>query len=172
MRRGSRHASPSSSADRRRGGAARCVALVVRAAAACAARGAGRLRRGAELSPPGDAGRCALRQRAANRAWPQEMRRSSTTGPGSTIRCSTSLVEDALAHNKDLAAAAANLRAARAARRLAGFDQYPDGHLGGQLHAQSGCAAGSCPASISMTANSMPRRRDSTACGNSICSAA
>jgi outer membrane protein, multidrug efflux system len=35
------------------------------------------------------------------------------------------LVDDALAHNKDLGVAAANLRAARAARRLAGFDQYP-----------------------------------------------
>ena len=37
----------------------------------------------------------------------------------------TSLIEDALAHNKDLRVAEANLRAARAARRLAGFDQYP-----------------------------------------------
>jgi multidrug efflux system outer membrane protein len=35
------------------------------------------------------------------------------------------LVQDALLHNQDLAAAAANLQAARAARRLAGFDQYP-----------------------------------------------
>jgi outer membrane protein, multidrug efflux system len=35
------------------------------------------------------------------------------------------LVEDALAHNKDLSAAEANLRAARAARRLTGFDQFP-----------------------------------------------
>jgi outer membrane protein, multidrug efflux system len=35
------------------------------------------------------------------------------------------LVQNALLHNQDLAAAAANLRAARAARRLAGFDQYP-----------------------------------------------
>jgi multidrug efflux system outer membrane protein len=35
------------------------------------------------------------------------------------------LVQDALLHNPDLAAAAANLQAARAARRLAGFDQYP-----------------------------------------------
>jgi outer membrane protein, multidrug efflux system len=35
------------------------------------------------------------------------------------------LVQDALLHNRDLAAAAANLQAARAARRLAGFDQYP-----------------------------------------------
>ncbi len=35
------------------------------------------------------------------------------------------LVQDALDHNQDLAAAAANLQAARAARRLAGFDQFP-----------------------------------------------
>ena len=35
------------------------------------------------------------------------------------------LVDDAVAHNKDLAAAAANLRAARAQARLAGFDLYP-----------------------------------------------
>jgi len=35
------------------------------------------------------------------------------------------LVDDALAQNKDLATAAANLRAARAARRLTGFDQFP-----------------------------------------------
>jgi multidrug efflux system outer membrane protein len=37
----------------------------------------------------------------------------------------TGLVEDALAHNTDLGVAEANLRAARAARRLAGFDQFP-----------------------------------------------
>jgi multidrug efflux system outer membrane protein len=37
----------------------------------------------------------------------------------------TGLIDDALAHNKDLSAAEANLRAARAARRLAGFDQFP-----------------------------------------------
>ena len=37
----------------------------------------------------------------------------------------TQLVEDAVVHNPDLQAATANLRAARAARRLAGFDQYP-----------------------------------------------
>jgi multidrug efflux system outer membrane protein len=37
----------------------------------------------------------------------------------------TSLVEDALRQNKDLAVAEVNLRAARAARRLAGFDQFP-----------------------------------------------
>ncbi len=41
----------------------------------------------------------------------------------------TRLIEDALAHNKDLSAAEANLRAARAARRLAGFDQYPTVNL-------------------------------------------
>jgi multidrug efflux system outer membrane protein len=35
------------------------------------------------------------------------------------------LVDEALAHNNDLGAAEANLQAARAARRLAGFDQYP-----------------------------------------------
>ena len=37
----------------------------------------------------------------------------------------TSLIDDALRHNKDLAVAEANLRAARAARRVAGFDQFP-----------------------------------------------
>jgi multidrug efflux system outer membrane protein len=36
-----------------------------------------------------------------------------------------SLVDDAIAHNNDLIAAEANLRAARAARRLAGFDLFP-----------------------------------------------
>jgi outer membrane protein, multidrug efflux system len=41
------------------------------------------------------------------------------------------LVEDALAHNKDLSIATANLQAARAARRLAGFDQYPTVTLAG-----------------------------------------
>jgi len=35
------------------------------------------------------------------------------------------LIDDALSHNKDLSIAAANLQAARAAKRLAGFDQYP-----------------------------------------------
>ncbi|HEY1725414.1 MAG TPA: efflux transporter outer membrane subunit [Steroidobacteraceae bacterium] len=35
------------------------------------------------------------------------------------------LISDAVAHNNDLAAAAANLRAARAVRRLAGFDLFP-----------------------------------------------
>ena len=37
----------------------------------------------------------------------------------------TQLIEDAITHNRDLQAAAANLHAARSARRLAGFDQYP-----------------------------------------------
>jgi multidrug efflux system outer membrane protein len=37
----------------------------------------------------------------------------------------TALVDDALGHNKDLAVAEANLRAARAVRRLTGFDQFP-----------------------------------------------
>src|SRR6202171_909770 len=41
------------------------------------------------------------------------------------------LVEDALAHNKDLGVAAANLQAARAARRVVGFDQYPTVTLAG-----------------------------------------
>ena len=41
------------------------------------------------------------------------------------------LVDDAVAHNKDLAAAAANLQAARAARRLAGFDQFPTATFSG-----------------------------------------
>jgi multidrug efflux system outer membrane protein len=41
------------------------------------------------------------------------------------------LIDDALKHNKDLGAAEANLRAARAARRLAGFDQYPTVTLAG-----------------------------------------
>ena len=35
------------------------------------------------------------------------------------------LVQEALLHNQDLAAASANLQAARAARRLTGFDQFP-----------------------------------------------
>jgi outer membrane protein, multidrug efflux system len=43
----------------------------------------------------------------------------------------SNLVEDALAHNKDLAVAEANLRAARAARRLAGFDQFPTVNFSG-----------------------------------------
>jgi outer membrane protein, multidrug efflux system len=41
------------------------------------------------------------------------------------------LVEDALAHNRDLNVAAANLQAARAARRVVGFDQYPTVTLAG-----------------------------------------
>jgi outer membrane protein, multidrug efflux system len=43
----------------------------------------------------------------------------------------TNLVEDALRQNKDLAVAEANLRAARAARRLAGFDQFPTVNFAG-----------------------------------------
>lgn len=46
-----------------------------------------------------------------------------------------SLISDAIAHNNDLAAAEANLRAARAARRLAGFDLFPTVTLaGGYTH--------------------------------------
>jgi multidrug efflux system outer membrane protein len=41
------------------------------------------------------------------------------------------LVETALAHNKDLGVATASLQAARAARRIAGFDQYPTVTLAG-----------------------------------------
>jgi multidrug efflux system outer membrane protein len=41
------------------------------------------------------------------------------------------LVDAALAHNKDLGVATANLQAARAARRIAGFDQYPTATLAG-----------------------------------------
>ena len=41
------------------------------------------------------------------------------------------LIEEALAHNRDLAAAAANLEAARAERRLAGFDQFPTATFAG-----------------------------------------
>ncbi len=41
------------------------------------------------------------------------------------------LIDDALAHNKDLGVAAANLQAARAARRLAGFDLFPTVTLAG-----------------------------------------
>jgi outer membrane protein, multidrug efflux system len=37
----------------------------------------------------------------------------------------TQLVEDSVIHNPDLQAATANLQAARAARRLTGFDQFP-----------------------------------------------
>jgi outer membrane protein, multidrug efflux system len=37
----------------------------------------------------------------------------------------TQLIEDAITHNRDLQAATANLQAARSARRLTGFDQYP-----------------------------------------------
>jgi outer membrane protein, multidrug efflux system len=46
-----------------------------------------------------------------------------------------SLITDAIAHNNDLAAAEANLRAPRAARRLAGFDLFPTVTLaGGYTH--------------------------------------
>src|ERR1700692_2559109 len=46
-----------------------------------------------------------------------------------------SLVEDAVAHNTDLRTAAANLRASRAVRRLAGFDLFPTATLkGGYTH--------------------------------------
>jgi len=45
------------------------------------------------------------------------------------------LIEDALIHNKDLSIAAANLQAARAAKRLAGFDLYPTATFaGGYTH--------------------------------------
>jgi outer membrane protein, multidrug efflux system len=47
----------------------------------------------------------------------------------------TQLIEDSIAHNKDLQAASANLTAARAARRLTGFDQFPTVTLtGGYTH--------------------------------------
>ena len=41
------------------------------------------------------------------------------------------LIDDALAHNKDLIIAEANLQAARAAARLVGLDQYPTVNLAG-----------------------------------------
>ena len=43
----------------------------------------------------------------------------------------TGLIEDALVRNKDLSIAAANLQAARAAKRLAGFDLYPTATFAG-----------------------------------------
>jgi outer membrane protein, multidrug efflux system len=46
------------------------------------------------------------------------------------------LVQDALLHNQDLAAAAANLRAARAVRRLTGFDQFPTVTAAGEYERQ------------------------------------
>jgi multidrug efflux system outer membrane protein len=55
--------------------------------------------------------------------------RSYWTGFGDPIL--TGLIENALAHNKDLSIAAANLQAARAAKRLAGFDLYPTATLAG-----------------------------------------
>ena len=44
----------------------------------------------------------------------------------------TELVETSIAHNTDLQAATANLQAARAARRLTGFDQFPTVTFSGQ----------------------------------------
>ena len=41
------------------------------------------------------------------------------------------LIDDARAHNRQLAVAAANLRSARAVRRLAGFDQFPTATVAG-----------------------------------------
>jgi outer membrane protein, multidrug efflux system len=41
------------------------------------------------------------------------------------------LVDEAVVHNKNLAVAAANLRASRAQRRLAGFDQFPTATFSG-----------------------------------------
>jgi outer membrane protein, multidrug efflux system len=41
------------------------------------------------------------------------------------------MIDDALVHNKDLSIAAANLQAARAAKRLAGFDLYPTATFAG-----------------------------------------
>jgi outer membrane protein, multidrug efflux system len=43
----------------------------------------------------------------------------------------TQLIEDSITHNKDLQVATANLQAARAERRLVGFDQYPTVTMGG-----------------------------------------
>ncbi len=86
-------------------------------------RRARRLRRGSRLSSAANAGGCALcdagepgfaQTDAVERYW---------TGFADPML--TGLIDDALAHNKDLGVAEANLRAARAAKRLAGFDQYP-----------------------------------------------
>jgi outer membrane protein, multidrug efflux system len=44
----------------------------------------------------------------------------------------TRLVEDSITHNTDLQAATANLQAARAARRLTGYDQFPTVTFSGQ----------------------------------------
>ena len=71
-----------------------------------------------------------------------------------------------------LRVAAANLHAARAARRLAGFDQYPDRNLWRAATRTTWIRSSNCPASTCMTANSMPPRPASTGFGNSICSAA
>jgi multidrug efflux system outer membrane protein len=43
----------------------------------------------------------------------------------------TALIDEALGNNRDLAAAAANLQAARAERRLTGFDQFPTATFAG-----------------------------------------
>ena len=83
-----------------------------------------------------------------------------------------SLVEDALAHNKDLSAAEANLQ--RRARRAA---TWPDSI---NIRRSRLAAAtrtiwilrNNCRASISTTGSSTPHRPASTACGSSICSAA
>ena len=69
------------------------------------------------------------------------------------------LVDDALAHNKDLGVAAANLQAARAARRLAGFDQFPTVTLAGGYTPYTRIRSSSCPASTGRTASSTRRRR-------------
>ena len=47
------------------------------------------------------------------------------------------LVDDALKENKDLKRARANLKASRAARRLAGFDLFPTVTRRGRLHQDS-----------------------------------
>ena len=83
----------------------------------------------------------------------------------------TGLIEDALVHNKDLAVAAANLRQARAAKRLAGFDLYPTVTLAGSythnLDSQQELPGYQHAISVSST----PRRPDSMVYGSSICSA-
>jgi len=79
-----------------------------------------------------------------------------------------SLIEDALSHNKDLGVAEANLRAARAAKRLAGFDQYPTVTFdGGYTHNLD-----SLEELPGYTQNQRQFRVASMVCGNSIFSAA
>ena len=89
-------------------------------------------------SPQGDARRTLLdrfRRSAARRAW------STTRWPTTRIwrrprrTCS----------------------AARAARRLAGFDQFPTVTAARRLHAQCSNRSSNCPASISTTGSSTPR---------------